>query len=393
MSIGTSTSLSFGNNAGFLYFPFASSPIVSASAGNGQVTLSWTASQGALGWNVSGYNVGKSTVSGGPYSYSSSLGNITSSTRTGLTNGTTYYFVVRAEDIFGNSVATSSQVYSVPAEPAPTPTPTPTTSSGGGGGGGGGGGILPPPSGTVTKVVLKGLAYPGAKVFVLRDGATDVNVVADNDGNFQAESTLGSGGFYSFALYASDIENKRSLTVGFTVNAFSGQTVIVSDIIISPTIGADKSQVRMGNDIKFFGYSYPKSQVNVIINSSQVIADKTQSEKSGLWTYTLNSSTLEAGDHTTKSQTVASELISPFSESLSFKVGNADVPFGKVVSTGPSCNKNGDINNDRKVNLVDFSIMLFFWNQKNPKNPCADINYDGAVNLIDFSIMLYWWTG
>src|SRR3989344_1266471 len=54
INTGTSTSLSFGNNFGFLYYPFVSTPIVSATGGNGQVSLSWTASEGFLGWNVSG---------------------------------------------------------------------------------------------------------------------------------------------------------------------------------------------------------------------------------------------------------------------------------------------------------------------------------------------------
>lgn len=391
ISIGTSTSVTFGNNAGFLYFPFASSPIVSATAGNGQVALSWTASQGVLGWNVAGYNVGQATVSGGPYSYSSSLGNVTSSTRTGLTNGTTYYFVVRSEDAFGNSVATSSQVSSMPVAPAPTPTPTPTTSSSSGGGAGGGGGIISPPSnGTVTKVILKGRAYPSANIVVFKDGTTIATPIADQNANFQIETEV-VGGIYTFSLYAIDSTNKRSITTSFTMTIPSGQTTTISDIVIAPTIGADKSQVKIGNDIKFFGYAYPVSSINVIINSSQTIADKAQSDKFGLWTYVLNSKNLEIGDHSTKSQTITPDsLTSPFSESLAFRVSDSDLVAVKVVS---AYNKNGDINNDGKVNLTDFSIMLFFWNQKNPKNPGADINRDGAVNLIDFSIMLYWWTG
>jgi len=40
---------------------------------------------------------------------------------------------------------------------------------------------------------------------------------------------------------------------------------------------------------------------------------------------------------------------------------------------------------------VDFSILLYNWGI--PKNPTADLNGDGRVNLTDFSIMLYYWTG
>jgi len=130
IAIGTSTITDFNVSGGFLFFPFASSPTVTATAGDGQVSLSWTSSSGLLGWTVSGYNVGQSTTSGGPYTYTSSLGNVTSSTRTGLSNGTTYYFVVRTEDIFGNAIATSSEASATPA--AAETTAASTAKAGGG---------------------------------------------------------------------------------------------------------------------------------------------------------------------------------------------------------------------------------------------------------------------
>lgn len=389
MAIGTSTSSGFGANSGFLYFPFASSPTVSATAGNSAVSLSWSASTGLLGWTPSGYTVGQSTVSGGPYAYTS-LGNVTSSNRTGLTNGTTYYFIIRVQDVFGNFIATSTQVSAVPVAPTPTP-PSPSPSPGGGGGGGGG--IIAPPSGT-TKVVIKGRAYPGATVTVFRDGSTISTPVADGGGNWQVDSTV-VGGIYTFSAYAIDKDNRRSLTTSFTANISTGQTTTLSDIIIAPTIGSDKSEVKSGNNIKFFGFGYPTSDVNIVVNSEVVITDKTKSDKLGFWSYTLNSTPLEIGSHTSKSQVVAPDaVISPFSESLAFRVGDKDIPFGKLSTATPSsCSKNGDLNIDGRVNIVDFSILLFFWNQKTPKNPCADINKDSIVNIFDFSIMLFWWNG
>lgn len=53
--------------------------------------------------------------------------------------------------------------------------------------------------------------------------------------------------------------------------------------------------------------------------------------------------------------------------------------------------RGADLNFDGKVNIVDFSILLYFWGQKNPTNICADINSNGIVDIVDFSIMMYWW--
>ncbi len=50
-----------------------------------------------------------------------------------------------------------------------------------------------------------------------------------------------------------------------------------------------------------------------------------------------------------------------------------------------------DFNEDYRVDLVDFSILVFNWGI--PKNPATDINRDKVVDLVDFSTLLYWWTG
>jgi|SRR5581483_6478219 len=394
ISPGTSTSASFGTNGGFLFYPFASSPVVSATAGNAQVSLSWTASTGFLGWTASSYVVGQATVSGGPYSYTS-LGNVLSSTQTGLSNGTLYYFIVKAKDFYGNFIATSSEVSSTPTAPSGGNNNNNNNNGGGGGGGGGGGAVIP----TVTaaqNVIIKGKASPQATITLLKDGAKIATVQADANGDWQAESPV-VGGVYVFGMYAVDKNGNRSVTTSFTANAIPGQEMTLSDIVLAPTIGADKSEVKSGNNIQFSGFGYPQSQVNIVVNSAVTIIDKTSSDNLGFWSYTLNSRPLEVGSHTSKSQMVTGDIKSAFSESLAFQVGDKDVPFGQVAgetsAAGPACSLRGDLNGDGKVNIVDFSILLYFWNQKNPKNPCADIGRFGTVDIRDLSIMLYWWTG
>ncbi|WP_174818612.1 endo-1,4-beta-xylanase [Paenibacillus kobensis] len=91
---------------------------VTATAGNGSVTLAWTASSGATS-----YNVKRATTSGGPYTTVATAVTGTTYTNSSLTNGTTYYYVVTAVNSAGESTssaqasATPAAVVTVPAAP------------------------------------------------------------------------------------------------------------------------------------------------------------------------------------------------------------------------------------------------------------------------------------
>ncbi len=81
---------------------------LTATSGNAQVSLSWTASSGATS-----YNVKRATTTGGPYTNVATEITTTSYTNTGLINGTTYYFVVSAVNSAGESV-NAAQVSATP---------------------------------------------------------------------------------------------------------------------------------------------------------------------------------------------------------------------------------------------------------------------------------------
>ncbi|HEV2694148.1 MAG TPA: carbohydrate-binding protein [Verrucomicrobiae bacterium] len=87
-------------------------PVVPADlvvrAGNNRATLAWLSSAGA-----SGYNVKRSTTSGGSYVVIASNVANAAYVDTGLVNGTTYYYVVSALNLAGES-ANSAEVYTMP---------------------------------------------------------------------------------------------------------------------------------------------------------------------------------------------------------------------------------------------------------------------------------------
>jgi cellulose 1,4-beta-cellobiosidase len=80
---------------------------VSATAGLSRVTVSWTASTGS----PTSYDVKRGTASGGPYT---SIGTptATSYVDSGVTNGTTYYYVVAARNAGGACNSANSSVRS-----------------------------------------------------------------------------------------------------------------------------------------------------------------------------------------------------------------------------------------------------------------------------------------
>jgi hypothetical protein len=96
------------NTQNFTVVPLSAPTGLTATAGNAQVSLTWNASSGATS-----YNVYSATTNGGPYT---EITNVTtlSYTNTGLTNGTTYYYVVTAVNTSGQS-GNSNQASATPS--------------------------------------------------------------------------------------------------------------------------------------------------------------------------------------------------------------------------------------------------------------------------------------
>jgi hypothetical protein len=82
---------------------------LTATAGDSLVTLSWTAVDGAVG-----YNVKRSITAGGPYTTIATNVTGTSYIDNTVTNGTTYYYVVTAVDGSGSESANSNEASATP---------------------------------------------------------------------------------------------------------------------------------------------------------------------------------------------------------------------------------------------------------------------------------------
>ncbi len=259
---------------------------------------------------------------------------------------------------------------------APLPGPGPS-----GGGGFSGGSYTPP----VTQVIVEGKAYPGASVNILKDGATVGVVQADTSANFYFSTTNVAPGVTTFGFWAQDSSGLKSiaLTTTFTVTADAVTTI--SGEFLPPTIAIDKRQVKQGDTLTISGQSAPLVTVETHIHSANDLVATTGTDQNGNWKVLFDTSPLANNDfHTVTADFVTNDSgvvqRSTFSQSLSFYVGAKSIGKGFIA----------DLNGDGRVNLADFSIMLYYWGTS---TPLADLNGDGIVDLADFSILLYYWTG
>ncbi len=263
-------------------------------------------------------------------------------------------------------------------DPAPPPPPPPS------GGGGGGGGYTPPQ----TVVNFAGRAYPKNTVTLLKDAQVVATTVAGGDANFQISLSGLSGGNYVFSIYGEDSKGIRSALSTFSVSVTAGATTNLSGIFISPSIAADKSEVRRGDTLKIFGQSSPQADIVISVSSEEEFFAKTVTDKDGIYLYNFDTSFLSMGNHNAKSKASIGNLeTSSFSRVIGFIVGTKN-----VLAELPKKVGKGDLNNDKRINIVDFSIIAYWY--KRPSPPAsADLNGDGKVDLIDFSVMAFNFTG
>lgn len=377
------SSSSFISNPGFAAYPFSSTPVVSVTSGDTTAGISWTAAMGILGY-ASSYSVGQSTISGGPYSFTP-VGSALSYSASGLTDGTTYYFVVQAFDQDSVIMSTSSEVSVIPSAPYVPPAP-PTII---GGGSSGGGGYTPVINGAT--VNFTGRAYPRSTITLLQDARVMSSTAADANATFQMSLTNVSAGNYIYSVYSEDSAGNRSSLLSFPVSVTGGAVTNIGGIFISPIIDVDKSQVKKGDNIAIFGQSAPKSVITITVNSSVELFLQAKSDIAGAYLYNLDTSPLEIGSHAAKSKAATSTEISDFGQTVGFAVGTKNVAKTKTKNASGA---GGDINSDGHINIVDFSIEAYWYNRPlSGSGLNADLNHDGKVDLKDLSILASHWTG
>ncbi len=259
--------------------------------------------------------------------------------------------------------------------------------SGGGGSSGGGSGGRGGSNDELgdTVITVQGEAYPGERVNFLLDAESVGSVLADNDGEFQF-SLDADPGTATLGIWTTDQDGNRSITLNNTFDVTQGAITNVRGVIVPPTISVVSQSVEPGDVIIVSGQASAGATVELHIDDSARVETVT-ADDDGLWEYTLNTATLSIAEHTMRVRSVVGNppltTESNFSNTLQLFVGV------DATITQPT-----DLNRDGSVNLIDFSILIFWWQTTGgDSSPPADINQNGNVGLEDFSILLFNWTG
>lgn len=280
------------------------------------------------------------------------------------------------------------------------------SSSGGGGSGGGSGGNSgeddaneagggfentngPYRSGDA-EVIIRGYAFPGSTVYALVDGFQSNTTKAGSDGSYSITISEIARGVYTFGIYAIDRANVKSSTFSTSFTVTGGRTSNLSNINVMPSIKVEPNPVTPGQSLTVSGYSIPNAEITIENQNEKSTASKktftATSNSSGQWSLSIDTAGFTNGTYKIRAkskQLAGLGLETNYSGYTFYGVGqSADVPLS------------ADLNTDGKINLTDFSILLFWWGgDGGNSNPPADINRDGNVSLTDFSIMLFNWTG
>jgi hypothetical protein len=241
----------------------------------------------------------------------------------------------------------------------------------------------------VGSIKLVGYTSPNSIVTFLMNGVVAGSQVAcpggqpsiclnsSMDGYFEKTFTGIYPGNYNVGIYSTDTSNPSlsTSTINFILPVLNGQAAIANPVVLPPTIKIENNIIKRTQRQIVSGRARPNYRVRVFFNNANPFPDDVLIENDGDWTIQSPVGLPLGNNFVTSVVQSSGGAISQSSKILTFRV-----------------EMSADINDDGNVNLADFSIMMYDYEQPSFANILSDINDDGQVNLADFSIMMFYWT-
>lgn len=246
-------------------------------------------------------------------------------------------------------------------------------------------------------ITINGFAPPNAFVIVMMDGGVAGTTVADGNGNFQKKlSGIEQNRTCAIALYGFDSNSRQTQTVSFNVDTLPHTDHVVNNIVLPPTISISSNQISLSQAMTVSGSAYPSSDILLFFQGASSLTPVVRTDSEGNWSYVFipEDNGIGTGNYGVYAkEVVAGGYTSEQSQTQDFSV--------RAVFPDPSATTDeedegdaegfcalADLNCDGSIDMIDFSILMYFWELENPENPRADINGNGQVDLADYYIML-----
>ncbi|HBG81362.1 TPA: hypothetical protein DDW69_00820 [candidate division CPR2 bacterium] len=231
---------------------------------------------------------------------------------------------------------------------------------------------------------IMGVTSPGMFITFLEDGGIIGTCTAGNGGAFSQVFPGLNPVQHTIEIVGADPLERSIPPTTIEVFTRAYEITTVSGLILPPSISLDNSEVIRGAPLIISGMGVPDYQINIYVDPGTTYT--AIPDVDGNWSYTIaDTSDFEFGIYTVNALNQDPfGSTSLFSVSITFVIKPETPP-----EPGPGCDiTRGDLNCDNAVNLIDFSILLFYWGSGDVN---ADINKDKNVNLVDFSIMMFYW--
>ncbi len=240
-----------------------------------------------------------------------------------------------------------------------------------------------------SSVVMQGNTFPNAKLILLKDGAVYTTLIANSDGGFNLSVNGLVFGNYQFSLYAQDKNGIESNPFTVNVPIFEVKTYSYRGIVLPPTIRASNLTIALGEEYYVEGYAAPGAVINLQIPGAQSLGTTTV-DSNGYYKIVVTAN-LSAGLYQLRTKAQLNGVESLYSRPVQVLYYKG-VPGQQLPPPPPQLANCVDYNKDQRVNLIDFSILLFWLGKNNPPIN-IDCNRDTVIDIKDFSILMYFWTG
>jgi hypothetical protein len=269
-------------------------------------------------------------------------------------------------------------------------------------------------TGTVT---LNGKTFPNARILILRDGVISTSLVAGANGNFSVTISNLSLGVYQFSIISEDSQGVTSSPLVVNAQVSSVSPVDYSNLVIPPTVVSSPKPTAplngtnppsTGSAGKINGFAPVGSTVQLYDESTGQIAGQVVVDESGKYSIDLPQDKYKIGKtYSFRAKTLFNGAESKLSKPVSIVLGASNTPQTDTSASSPtkdidSPNKFVDRNKvvelctdysrDGRINLVDFSILQFWYEKTNPPKD-IDCNGDNYIDLQDFSLLMFYWNG